>query len=320
MRLYKLGDSGRPVRDIQDRLNALDHTSTPDATGEFGKGTFDAVTAFQKSRGLASDGIVGPDTWRVLWEASYRLGDRLLYHRRPMMRGDDVSELQGRLNSLGFDSGNADGIFGPDTRAAVTEFQHNRGMAEDGIAGPSTVSELRVVARVVPETGRDAVRERQWLRSLPDTMVGTRIFLDAGCRNDEEDAAAWGAASAAAAAVQELGGIPVMSRSAVTRFPVRIRSGRANRLGAGLVVSFQVASPDEPGLAFFQSEHSQSEAGHTIASALSPALDLQPLGLASPILKETRAPAIIVFSDDLGPLLGARVIGALQDFLASEDR
>ena len=320
MRLYRLGDSGRPVRDIQDRLSALNHGCTPDAAGEFGKGTYDAVTAFQKERGLAGDGIVGPDTWRGLWEASYRLGDRLLYHRRPMLRGDDVSELQGRLNSLGFDSGNVDGIFGPDTRSAVSEFQQNRGMAEDGIGGPETVSELRVVARVVPETGREAVRERQWLRSLPDTLVGTRIFLDAGCRNDEEDAAAWAAASAAAGAVQELGGIPVMSRSAVTRFPVRIRSGRANRLGAGLVVSFQIASPDDPGVAFFQSAHSRSEAGHTIAAAIGPMLGLQPLGLGSPILKETRAPAVIVLSDALTPLLGAQVIGALRDFFASDDR
>ena len=141
MRLYRLGDSGRPVRDIQDRLDSLDHSCAPDAPGEFGKGTFDAVTAFQRERGLAGDGIVGPDTWRGLWEASYRLGDRLLWMRRPMLRGDDVSELQVRLNSFGFDAGNVDGIFGPDTRRAVTEFQHNRAMDEDGIAGPGTLAE-----------------------------------------------------------------------------------------------------------------------------------------------------------------------------------
>ncbi len=320
MRLYRLGDSGRPVRDIQDRLTALDHACAPDAAGEFGKGTYDAVTAFQRERGLASDGIVGPDTWRGLWEASYRLGDRLLYHRRPMLRGDDVSELQQRLNSLGFDAGNVDGIFGPDTRQAVTEFQHNRGMAEDGIAGPVTIAELRVVARVLPETGREAVRERQWLRALPTTLVGTRIFLDAGCRNDDEDRAAWASASAAAGAIQELGGIPVMSRSQDIRFPVRVRSGRANRLGAGLVVSFQIAAPDAPCVAYFESEHSRSEAGHSIATSIGPALDLPAVGMASPILKETRAPAIIVASDDLTPLLGATVADALREFFATVER
>lgn len=316
MRLYRLGDSGRPVRDIQDRLAALGHDTAPDAAGEFGKATYDAVTAFQIDRGLASDGIVGPDTWRGLWEASYRLGDRLLFHRRPMQRGDDVSELQGRLNSLGFDAGVADGIFGPDTRRAVTEFQHNRGMAEDGIAGPSTITELRVVARVQPETGRDAVRDRQWLRTLPESLVGTRIFLDPGCRDDSEDELAWAAASAAAAAVQELGGIPVMSRNYDTRFPVRIRAGRANRLGAGLIVSFQLAAAEPPCVAYFESAHSRSEAGLSIAGALGTRLRLPASGMASPMLKETRAPAVLVVSDDLSPLLGAQVIGALSEFFA----
>lgn len=320
MRLYRLGDSGRPIRDIQDRLNALDHLCIPDVAGEFGKGTYDAVTAFQKERGLAPDGIVGRDTWTSLWEASYRLGDRLMYQRRPMLRGDDVSELQVRLNSLGFDAGSIDGIFGPDTRRAVTDFQHNRGEAEDGIAGPTTVAQLRLVARVVPETGRDAVRERQWLRSLPDSLVGTRMFLDAGCRDDAEAASAWGAVLAAAAAVQELGGIPVMSRSQDTFFPVQIRSSRANRLGAGLVVSFQVASPDEPGVGFFRSQHSHSEAGQSIATAIAPTLGLQPVGLARPILKETRAPAVVILSDDLSPLLGALVVGALRDFFVEASR
>ena len=316
MRLHRLGDSGRPVRDIQDRLAALDHSCTPDAAGEYGKGTFDAVTAFQRERGLAGDGIVGPDTWRSLWEASYRLGDRLLYHRRPMLRGDDVSELQSRLNSLGFDAGNVDGIFGPDTRAAVAEFQHNRGMAEDEIAGPTTVNELRVVARVLPETGREAVRERQWLRSLPDTLVGTRIFLDPACRDESEAEATWHTALAAASAVQDLGGIPVLSRSEDTMFPVRVRSGRANRLGAGIIISFQIAAPDSPGIAFFESEHSRSEAGQSIAEAMALDLNVSALGQASPILKETRAPAIVVLSDNLNPLLGARVIDSVRAFFA----
>ena len=45
----------------------------------------------------------------------------MLYHRIPMMRGDDVAELQARLNSLGFDTGKVDGIFGPDTLAGLLD-------------------------------------------------------------------------------------------------------------------------------------------------------------------------------------------------------
>ncbi|MGH8875383.1 MAG: peptidoglycan-binding domain-containing protein, partial [Acidimicrobiia bacterium] len=78
MRLYRLDDSGEPVRDIQDRLAAQGHPCDPDQRGEFGPTTLRAVIAFQQARGLAPDGIVGPDTWRALYEAGYRLGDRLL--------------------------------------------------------------------------------------------------------------------------------------------------------------------------------------------------------------------------------------------------
>jgi len=38
-------------------------------------------------------------------EAGYRIGDRLLYHRAPMLRGDDVATVQRRLSALGFEPG-----------------------------------------------------------------------------------------------------------------------------------------------------------------------------------------------------------------------
>ena len=115
MRLYHRGDRGEPVRDVQDRLTALGFSCAPDDDGVFGDATYTSVSEFQTSRGIPVDGIVGSETWRSLVEAGYRLGDRMVYHRVPMMRGDDVAELQARLNSLGFDTGKVDGIFGPDS-------------------------------------------------------------------------------------------------------------------------------------------------------------------------------------------------------------
>ena len=38
------------------------------------------MRAFQQQRGLSVDGIVGPLTYRMLEEARWRLGDRLLTH------------------------------------------------------------------------------------------------------------------------------------------------------------------------------------------------------------------------------------------------
>ena len=103
MRLYRRSDSGDAVRDIQGRLLALGYRPQADPGGEFGPATEAAVREFQNDRGLTADGEVGPETWRVLYEAGYRLGDRLLFLRRPMLRGEDVAELQGRLSQLAID-------------------------------------------------------------------------------------------------------------------------------------------------------------------------------------------------------------------------
>ena len=77
---------------------------------------------FQEHRGLRSDGVCGPQTWSALVEAGRVLGDRLLYYRNPMLRGDDVATLQRQLGALGFDAGRVDGIFGsaPTTRCATS--------------------------------------------------------------------------------------------------------------------------------------------------------------------------------------------------------
>jgi cell wall-associated NlpC family hydrolase len=56
--------------------------------------------------------------------------------------GEDVKALQERLNELGYDCGDADGIFGTKTRAAVMQYQLEAGLTVDGIAGKETQSAL----------------------------------------------------------------------------------------------------------------------------------------------------------------------------------
>jgi N-acetylmuramoyl-L-alanine amidase len=312
MRLYRRGDSGESIRDIQERLAGLG-LDTDDPRGEFGSATIHAVSAFQKSRGLAADGIVGPDTWRALYEAGYRLGDRLLFLRRPMLRGDDVAELQSRLNGLGFDAGKVDGVFGPNTQRAVLEFQRNRHLAEDGKAGPEVITELRLVTRATIRAGREAVRELEWLRSRPPTVVGARVYLDSACRNEDESAATWAATNAAAVLLQERGGIPLLSRSHDVVLPERIRAQRANRLGAELIVSIGVTE-DDPAVYYFSSDHGRSEVGARLARAVGSRLDCPFEGRATPMLKETRAPAIVVESPAVDEKTALAVVEGIEAF------
>ena len=59
-------------------------------------------------------------------------------------RGPEVKELQETLNLvLGLDL-DADGIFGPATKASVMEFQRMRGLNIDGVVGPNTKSSLGI--------------------------------------------------------------------------------------------------------------------------------------------------------------------------------
>ncbi len=62
----RLGDSGELVEFIQDTLMALGYDIGAKVDGIFGKVTEQAVKQFQRDRGLAADGVVGPKTWPVL--------------------------------------------------------------------------------------------------------------------------------------------------------------------------------------------------------------------------------------------------------------
>jgi peptidoglycan hydrolase-like protein with peptidoglycan-binding domain len=52
--------------------------------------------------------------------------------------GEAVRELQIALQETGNDPGPIDGVFGPQTEAAVKAFQAERGITVDGIVGPIT--------------------------------------------------------------------------------------------------------------------------------------------------------------------------------------
>ena len=139
MRPVRPGDRGPAVEDIQRRLLALGYDlGRTGVDGVFLGATAHAVREFQLRHDLAEDGLVGDRTWSALVDASFSLGDRMLYLRLPHFHGHDVTVLQQALNALGFACGATDGIFGAFTERAVREFQRNAGLVADGIVGPST--------------------------------------------------------------------------------------------------------------------------------------------------------------------------------------
>src|SRR5262245_8971781 len=63
----KPGDSGSVVEDLQRRLNSeLDPSPRLDVDGDYGTATRDAVTRFQRAKGLEPSGIADAATRRTL--------------------------------------------------------------------------------------------------------------------------------------------------------------------------------------------------------------------------------------------------------------
>lgn len=62
----------------------------------------------------------------------------------PMMSGKIVKEIQSKLKAAGFNPGKLDGIYGPQTIAAVNAFQIVEGLVPDGEVGTETVAALGI--------------------------------------------------------------------------------------------------------------------------------------------------------------------------------
>lgn len=313
----RLGDSGPPVRDVQERLARLVHADLP-ADGRFGPETLAAVREFQRQRGLPADGIVGRETWQALTEAAYALGDRLLWHSRKPMRGDDVRELQTRLNQLGFHAGPEDGIFGRLTRAAVEEFQRNTGLAVDGVVGDGTITSLRRLRRDHQSPGVGTrVREREALRRLVGRgLPGARILVDPGFgvadpgplgpAGERGEEVTWALATRVAGRLAAMGAEATLSRGPQTTPSPSERARLANDLGVDIVLGIGLnAYPnDRAGGAatyYFGSPHSVSEAGRRLAEQVHERMidggwlpDCRVHPVTWTLLRDTRMPAAIV--------------------------
>lgn len=137
------GDYGSSVTALQERLRALGYFNG-EPTGYFDEETEAAVQQFQRAQGITSTGIVGSTTLVALniplssvpatpqFSTILRLGDQ----------GIAVSEVQRRLNSLGYYTGPIQGYFDLPTQRAVINFQRAYRLTPTGEVGPTTASYL----------------------------------------------------------------------------------------------------------------------------------------------------------------------------------
>jgi N-acetylmuramoyl-L-alanine amidase len=180
VQLFRRGDSGLAVAEVQAALVTLGLLTQLPAEPFFDQATDWAVREFQQNRGLVVDGLVGPETYAALQAARLKLGDRLLSLAGKMFAGDDVAALQERLSELGFDTGRADGVFGPLTEQALKGFQREYGLVSDGVCGPATLRALKQLGRLVVGGRPHALRETEVLHRSGAALAGKVIVLDPG--------------------------------------------------------------------------------------------------------------------------------------------
>ncbi|MCH2434066.1 MAG: peptidoglycan-binding protein [Acidimicrobiales bacterium] len=285
------GDSGNGVRDLHRRLAQVGHPvdGAEVESGVFGAATSTGVRRFQAERGLDDHGLLDAATAAALVEAGLHLGDRHLYLHAPMLRGDDVADLQLRLGSLGFDAGRIDGIFGPDTAGALFNFQRNTGLISDGIAGPATVVSLRNLAgRSSGTTAVAQVRELDRLRrsrpELDDRRLAIGQFGSCGVLT-----------TALTRSLRRRGAHVV----ALDHPDETTQSQTANRFEAELYLGLRIENHSHCMVSYFATEGFHSEGGlrlaHRCATAVTAAglTSTQAQGMRLPILRQTRMPAVL---------------------------
>jgi N-acetylmuramoyl-L-alanine amidase len=237
-----------------------------------------------------------------------------------MMRGDDIADLQRRLGALGFDAGKVDGIFGPDTAAGLADFQRNAGLAADAIFGPEEqqvldrlgdrgagiVAEVREVAAM-----RDAPRSLAHLR----VAVGERGGLDA-------------LANALGRLLRRAG-----AECVVLHHPDGAHlAQQANAADAAVFIELaSLGGLSGCRCAFWQSPlHStNSPAGQALAERVVACVadaggveSLGTCGMAIPILRETRMPAVVCEAGpttvlvERAPAIAAAIASSLRQWAA----
>ncbi|MGQ0678990.1 MAG: N-acetylmuramoyl-L-alanine amidase [Actinomycetota bacterium] len=316
MELIRLGHRHKAVEDLQTRLERLGYPiGASELGGDFGPSTQMAIKEFQQRSGLDVDGIVGEATWRALVESSWDLGDRLLRLSTPTMRGEDVSDLQARLNALGFTAGKHDGIFGSRTAAALREFQRNLAIGEDGILGHETMRALERLRMVVKPGLGPRITEREARRSGPPGLTGKRIVVDpghggedlggAGPGGEVEAVMAFKLAARTARLLDARGAQTILTRGPNDGSTNSQRAVLANRYEADLLVSIHLNSHPSPVAAgaatyYFQYGPVASEPGEYLAGLIQQELseegrpDCGAHGKTYPLLRETRMPAVVV--------------------------
>jgi peptidoglycan hydrolase-like protein with peptidoglycan-binding domain len=148
--------SPQAQREVQRHLKDLGFYSGA-VDGIWGRDSQEALERFQQTRGLQVTSNLNQATLATM---GIKPADLLSLSDQPAtMAGRDVQgralnaeavrTIQGRLKQLGLYSGDADGIWGDSTQAALERFQRDRGLQASGHLNPNTLTTMGLDSDVV---------------------------------------------------------------------------------------------------------------------------------------------------------------------------
>jgi len=190
LRLTRPNTVGTDVSAVQQALIARGYS--PGAVdGIFGRNTSNAVASFQAANGLPFTGNVCARTYTLLGidcvsvpPCTGPAACRVLMLTSPSMEGTDVRAVQQGLAARGFNPGAIDGVFGPDTQAAVIAFQRASRVEPTGIVCDALYEALGVYCPAYPACPATIIcrvlRVTSPLTTGPDVIAVQEALLAAG--------------------------------------------------------------------------------------------------------------------------------------------
>ncbi len=219
-----------------------------------------------------------------------------MYRTSPHLRGADIASLQHLLARLGFDCGRVDGILGPHSIHALTDFQTNYGLAPDGICGPET---LRALDRVIGHGGNGPgiVTVREYEELLRGDFFGaegsTPRIVIATFHNQSPDLVQIAQQISRQLHTQS-------DQVIIIDHPdVALHIRTANTFEGHVYVGIDCADDDENVVAYYETPTFVSQGGKSLAEQIVRELNqsgvhaVRSIGMRLPVLRETRMPAVV---------------------------
>ena len=168
------GKKGPQVSQLQTQLRGLGYYGGA-VDGKFGKTTKTAVCAFQGAIGVKKTGKVNNALWDRIFAANAPTGTICTLVEG--WQGPAVKVLQQALADLKLFGGAVNGAFGPDTTAAVKQYQQNYNQAVTGKADPELqVEAVKRAAEVKTQFGATAYELHTSTRQVSMARVTAKKY------------------------------------------------------------------------------------------------------------------------------------------------